>query len=407
MPDGVFPDDSKQVPDELRRGAELVAFALGQLEATEAEAIRSQIEQYPEVAAEFDSIRRHLDFHSENVPEIQPSAALFDRIRQAVRDEESAPTLAASTDQRTFLRKYGLSVAAAALLLLAIFLPDGASFGPGASSDGPRDGDWSMSVINGAPLTSTPDGTRGTTNGLSRIRYGDGVVVTIDLNTRIRPLDSNRLALVAGRIFLDVDPTQRSDQSGFQVLAGGSKITTTGTSFLVETGLSQGRVAVESGAVLVDRPGAETVTVSTGQQLGWQEKTPRSFAMGDSGRLLRWYEIPTLSAKIIDTTTIRVVLRNEMMDEIQLRPPTGGKPLFYVTIGSHNYPHMPENHSYNARIAPGAEYSFPMTVRTLAPDERAFIRCPSLGLETEALGLETEALGLETEALGLETEKGR
>ena len=357
-----------RISEELR--ADLVAFSLGQLSASDTDALRAKIEEDPEVAAEFERIRGHLQFHGDNTPRIQPSAALFQRVREAVREESGRdvrPPVPAAPPERSWFRRYGLSLAAAGLLIAALIFP------PGVVSPTPPN--VPIETLAGAPLANNPDGSRFTTEQPSRIRYADGVVVTIDANTRIRPLDSRRLALVAGRIFLEVEP----GNANFSVIAGGARVTTLGTSFLVETGIDGGRVAVDTGTVRLDRSGKEPVEVPAGQQMSWEDAAP-----SDAEAIIRWFEIPELSAEIVDDTTIRVVLRNAMMDVVQLKPPTGGKPLFYVTIGSHNYPHMPHNHSYNTRIAPGGEYAFSMTVRKLKPNETVLIRCPSLGLEAEA-----------------------
>ena len=47
------------------------------------------------------------------------------------------------------------------------------------------------------------DGTL-TAKTVSRIRVGDGVIVTMDAGTVVRPLSDQRLALQAGRVFLQV-----------------------------------------------------------------------------------------------------------------------------------------------------------------------------------------------------------
>ena len=83
-------------------------------------------------------------------------------------------------------------------------------------------------------------------DGLCRIAYGEGVTVTLAADTTVIPIQEQRLALRAGRIFVDVEPGRK----GFEVVVGEGRITTLGTSFLVEADRFGGRVAVEKGRIL-------------------------------------------------------------------------------------------------------------------------------------------------------------
>jgi len=355
-------NDRPGIDDSVR--ADLVAFALGQLPAAEADALRERVVSDPALCAELDRIRRHLDFHAD-VPEIQPAPAQFERIRAAIRAED-AP--AAPSRRRSFWGRYWMSAAAAALLIAALIFPDLAPDPPppppgvaAVAGDVARtdDGSWHASTV-------------------SRITIGDGVVVTLDANTVVKPLHAQRLFLRKGRIFLEVSPARR----GFSVVTTPFEVRTAGTSFLVGSFEGRGRVAVESGAVHVSYGADSDIRVESGQEL--RSPGTRPVALPEGGRL-RWFEIPSLSAKILNPSTLRVVLHNEMIDEITLAPPVNGKPLFYATVGAHNYPHEPANFGQNVKIPPGRTFDFRMTLpRPLAPDQRVLVRCPSLGLQVEA-----------------------
>ena len=85
---------------------------------------------------------------------------------------------------------------------------------------------------------------------------GDGVTITLDRDTVVQPLDENRLALKAGRIFLNV--TKR--RQGFAVETDHMVVETLGTAYLVEPR----RVAVESGIVRC-RFGTEERRINPGE----------------------------------------------------------------------------------------------------------------------------------------------
>jgi len=357
-------DESGPVGDDALR-ADLVALALHQLPADEAEALRERVLSTPALAAELESIRRHFDFHAA-VPEIQPSPMQFDRIREAIREEEQA---LAAPRPRSFWRRYWMSAAAAALLIAALILP---------RPDGPATTDPAPAMVAVAgDVAATPDGSW-TSNTVSRVRFGDGVVVTLDAGTIVKPLGSQRLFLRKGRIFLEVEPSRR----GLSVVTAPFEARTTGTAFLVESAASESRVAVESGTVEVAYRGSEPVPVPAGHEL---RSPAREASKIPQDRPLRWFEIPSLSAKILNPSTLRVVLHNEMIDDITLAPPKSGKPLFFATVGSHSYPHEPANFGRNVRIPPGGSFDFLMTLPApLEARDAVFVRCPSLGLEVEA-----------------------
>lgn len=364
-PDGVDPADVGGNPpgiDDVRR-ADLVAFALGQLPAGEAEALREDVLADPALGAELTAIRKHLDFHAE-APEVQPSPMQFERIRAAIRAEQQA---ASAPRPRSFWSRYWTSVAAAALLVAALILPRGGS--PETTSP--------AIVALAGDVARQPDGSWASTS-VSRIRFGTGVVVTMDADTTLKPLTAQRLFLGKGRIFVEAEPSRR----GLTIMTTPFEARITGTSFLVESDAGQGRVAVETGTVVVRYGADDGIRVEAGQELRSPATRPTAIP---PNRPLRWFEIPSLSAKILNPSTVTVVLHNEMIDEITLAPPTNGKPLFFATVGSHNYPHEPANFGQNVKIPPGETFEFPMTLPVpLGPDDEVRVRCPSLGLEVEA-----------------------
>jgi len=343
--------------------ADLVAFALNQLPADEAELLRERVVTDPALCAALDEIRQHLDFHAE-VPEIQPSPTQFDRIREAIRAEQETAT---APTPRSFWSRYWMSLAAAALLISALIWPGGDERPPAPAE---------ILAIAGT-VTQSEDGSW-TSSAVSRITFGTGVVVTLDADTVIKPLNAQRLFLGKGRIFLEIAPQRR----GFVVATTPFEVRTTGTSFLVESDAGAGRVGVERGAVNVSYSSGSPIEVEAGHELRFPNANPGRLP---ANRPLRWFEIPSLSAKILNPTTIRVVLGNEMIDEIVLAPPTNGKPLFYATVKTRNFPHEPANFAHNVGIPPGETFEFPMSLPVpLGPKDRVLVRCPSLGLEVEA-----------------------
>ncbi|MEM8885277.1 MAG: hypothetical protein AAGD14_14510 [Planctomycetota bacterium] len=360
--------------DNLR--ADLIAFSLGQLEPDEAESLRQRIAEEPDLAAEFDAIHQHLDLHR-HAPEISPSPAVFTRLREQIAAEEAPPAPARPPARRSIFKRYWMSMAAAALIIAAMIFP---GLAPSRGQPIPT-----IEQVAGAPTETLPDGTV-RAPGLTRIAYGPGVVITMDGNSVIRPLASQRLALEAGRLFLEVEPARRgftievAGEAGGE--AGGTRIVTTGTRFLVE----KGRVAVEEGTVRVTREQTRHTVVKAGQELRWPGGSPTRLA---STAPIAWFRIPTLKARILNPTTISVVLQNEMIDAMQLAPPTGGEPLFFATVTgpdgeTRHYPHQPEDFAYNVVLQPGQPFEFEMRISELEDDDAVRLSCKSLGLEVEA-----------------------
>jgi ferric-dicitrate binding protein FerR (iron transport regulator) len=324
---------------------DLVALALGALEGADADRVREAADADPALAAELAAVRAHLAFH-DRAPEIRPAPALWEGLR--ARLDRPAP-------RRPFLARYWMAAAAAALVVFALADPRG---------DRPQP----------VPLFGRLERSAGayTAEGVSRVRIGDDVTVTLDDGTTFAPLSSSRLALRAGRAFFEVAPGGR----GLRVLAGDLQATVTGTTFLVGLDGGRGYVFVESGEVRCGR-GDEDARVAAGETFG---APPLSAA-----RARAWFSRPTIGATILDATTLRVVIRNEMPDAIELAPPTGGEPFLFATYGGRDHPLTPPELEAPLALAPGEERSFEARLpRPLGQGDRLFVSCPRGDVRVEA-----------------------
>jgi ferric-dicitrate binding protein FerR (iron transport regulator) len=330
------------------RHEDLVAFALGELDADAAR----RIEADPTLAEPLEAIRSHLRLH-ERVPEVRPHAGLWRGI-QARLEEEEIP--------RSLVRRFWMPLAAAALLLLALFLP---------RSPRPE-----LERVFGEAAAAADEAW--TSQGISRMRMGTGVVFTLDDATTVRPLAENRLALLAGRAFFEVAASRR----GFVVEAGELTVVTTGTAFLVEW-LEPGRLRVwtESGRVRCDWPRGTRV-VEPGEQFV-SGGPARDVSGAESPRA--WFRRPTLSATVRTSGRIRVVVANDTPDPIILAPPTGGEPLFFVSCRGHDHPLSPTSFAAPITILPRQSKTFafrlPDAFRTGEP---LFVSYPARRLRVEA-----------------------
>lgn len=323
---------------------DLVALALGALDEAESRRVGEAVAADPDAAAELARVRSHLALH-DRASEIRPAPALWEGLRE--RLDEPAP--------RPLLLRFWMPAAAAALVLAALVLPRERPAPP-------------VAVFG----RLEPSAGAYTAAGVSRVRIGDAVTVTLDDATTFVPLSSERLALRAGRAFFEVTPGGR----GFRVLAGDLAATATGTAFLVGLEGGRGFVFVESGEVRCDRPG-EAATVRAGETFG---APPLSAA-----RARAWFARPTIGATILDATAIRVVIRNEMPDAIELAPPTGGEPFFFATYGGRDHPLTPAGLRAPLVLLPGEERTFEAVLpRPLGPDERLLLSYPWGDVRVEA-----------------------
>ena len=330
---------------------DLVGLALGALDSADAERIRRAVEADDALAAELREIERHLALH-EGVPRLRPAPALWYGIRDRLGERPARQPL---------LWRYWMPAAAALLVAVALFWP----------SHG-RDRARPYERLHG-DVAEAPGGALACTT-VSRLRLPNGVTVTMDGKTTIsghHPC-SRRLVLATGRVFLEVAASGR----GFVVEAGDLEVVTTGTAFLVDR--AQGLVWVESGSVRCTSATHGEATVKAG------EFFPRGAAPGLASPRA-WFMCPTLTARIIDADTLRVVVRNDMPDPLQVAPRTGGEPLFFASFGGDDYPLSPDRFDIPLTLLPHTDKSFLLRLPRSLPDREAlFLAYPAGPVRVEA-----------------------
>jgi ferric-dicitrate binding protein FerR (iron transport regulator) len=338
---------------------DLVGYALGALEPAEAARVQAHLEREPALQEEMERIRRHMDLHG-SVPVLVPAPALW----QGIRARLDAP-VPETNRPVPFLRRFWMPAAAAALVAAALFWPR-----PGAAA----------TVVHGT-ATRAADGTWRCST-VSRLRLPGGATVTMDADTVLALPAPERLALRAGRVFLEVPPQRR----GFRVETATVTVETLGTAFDVGMEGPSTAVAVESGRVRCVLAGS-AVEIEAGEVL--RVDGDRS-TRGKAGPFRDWFRRPTLTARILAPDRVRIVLRNAMPDSIELAPPTGGEPLFFATFGNgHSYPlAAPPGSalgSATVTLAPGAEVAADLPLPRPLPDgETLFVTCRAGGPRVEA-----------------------
>ncbi|MDH3590391.1 MAG: FecR domain-containing protein [Planctomycetota bacterium] len=322
---------------------DLVALALGALGRDEASAVREQADE-----AELAAVERHLELH-DRVPRLTAESRLW----RSIEAEIEAEPLAA----QPLWRRYWMPLAAAALVMVALFMPN----------RGPE-----VTTVHGDVARA---GDRYTAATVARLRLDTGTVITMDAGTQIRLLGSKRLALGAGRVHLQVPP--RTGHGFVVVTDSGLSVTTLGTTFSVERGP---RVGVTTGAVAVRWNDAEA------RVAGGESWTPQGLAAGGANR--SWFSRPSLVARIEDDAFFTVTVKNTMPDSIQLAPPTGGEPFFFVRVGDDTpVPVEPEsNPCPNGPRTLDRNDSFELRMRlprSLEDREAFFVSCPNWGVTAE------------------------
>ncbi|MCK6461788.1 MAG: hypothetical protein L6Q95_18060, partial [Planctomycetes bacterium] len=97
-----------------------------------------------------------------------------------------------------------------------------------------------------------------------------------------------------------------------------------------------------------------------------------------------WFRRPTLEALALDASSIRVTLRNEMPDSIDVAPSKGGEPLFFASYAGHDYPLVPDDFE-PFPLAPGARRTFELRLPSpLADREALVVSYPRGGVRAEA-----------------------
>jgi len=330
---------------------DLVGLALNALDAAESERVQRSVEADPALAAELGEIERHLALH-DDLPHLRPAPALWYGIRDRI-DARPAP--------RSFLGRFWMPAAAALLVAVALFWP----------ASEPGRGRKPYQRLHG-DVAEAPGGTL-TCTTVSRLRLVNGVTVTMDARTAISGHSprSKRLVIATGRVFLEVAENAR----GFTVEAGDLEVVTTGTAFLVE---ARGVVWVESGTVRCRSAKHGEAAVTAGKFF------PLDAAPGLASPRA-WFTRPTLAARIIDADTIRVVVRNDMPDSLQVAPRTGGEPLFFASYLGGDYPLSPGRFDAPLTLAPNTDKSFLLRLPRSLPDREAlFVAYPAGRVSVEA-----------------------
>ena len=323
---------------------ELVAFVLNEGSPEERERVQEALQNDPALDAELGKIVTHLDLHDLRFV-LEPAPALLQRIHARI-EEESAPV------RRPFLARYWPSVAAAALVLVA-FLVTWASKPP-------------MVNIQG-PYTRTADGGL-RSSGIVRGDFGR-IVITLDANTEIAFLDSQRLALRAGRAFFEVGRKDR----GFVVTARGVEVTTTGTAFLVDARNPAVRVAVTSGSVDCNASGT-TIPVAAGESHVFGE----GFEHLNAEPIVAWFETPSFLAEIRGDNELVIIIRNETLKTLTIPAPTGGDPMFIARYGGRDRTLSPVDPLKNnpVPLRPGKQLTLKMRLpEPIAKGEALSVSC--------------------------------
>jgi hypothetical protein len=333
--------------DVLRE--DLVAYALGGLPAEETPRIAAAVAAHPALARELKEIERHLRLHGK-APQLSPAPALWEAIRSRL-DEPRA--------SRSLLHRFRLPAAAAALMALAFLWPQQSAM-PG------------VVTVHGE-VVRRADGSYGTT-GIARVRNPDGVTITIDAGTDFRLLSNERLALGAGRVFLEVPP----ERSGFTVIAGDLVAVTTGTAFLVDASKTP-FVWTESGHVRCSWRGRDGVA-GPGETFFASDAPPPPLPPSPRA----WFRQPSLDAVTTGRETVRVTISNRMPDPIEVAPSTSGEPLFFASYLGHDYP-LALDDFRPTTLEPGAQKTFDLRLPRPIPDGEALVvsYAPG-GVSTEA-----------------------
>lgn len=287
---------------------DLVALVLGALPGPEADRLREEIARDPAALREGEEIRRHLTLH-DAMPRLVPRPGLFSDLRRQIEAEPP---------RRSLWRRYALTWAAAALVLLAFILPPFGRAGRLVTLHGEivkQDGGWRCAH-------------------LARIRIGDEVTATLDAGTEIALPAPRRLALRAGRVHLAASPIA----TGFSVETPEVTAVVTGTVFSVGRNGGATTVAVQEGRIRCDFGGKSEI-LEAPAALRFAAGSASPAPMPDE----RWMRTPSLQATLLDPATLRIVVVNEMPDPITLAPPTGGEPLFFIRVDGREIPLSPSD----------------------------------------------------------------
>ncbi len=387
-------DDASETTNPLHQDLvaleDLVALALGALSEAESSALQAR-ELTADEQAERAAIEHHLALH-DAVPTIAARPQTWRALQEQLEHEP--------LERPALWRRFWMPLAAAALVMLAVFLP------PARVA--------AQRLHGTVARTKTDRGDRFTARTVARIRLDSGTVLTMDADTQFELLSNKRLVLGAGRLHVNAPP----HEAGFVVEAGDVIVETLGTVFSVErapasatggsatpnrastiVGVTRGSVRCTAFSTQPDGADKAIVTVAEGQV--WSASD--GLRQGGANRL--WFSRPTLVARIQDVgsnpsnsadmsdaekfATATITVTNHMPDSITLAPPTGGEPFFFVRLGADSS--LPIEPSTNPlltgprTLATGESFQITLRLpRSLRDREALLIACPTWGVTTEA-----------------------
>ena len=320
---------------------QLVAYALEQLEANERTQIEGALAQDAQLRAELELVREHLALH-DAAPAVEPSPRVLVELRRTIQTGELPQRPLA------WLGRFGMPIAAAALVALALFWPPTVPIEPVEQLE--------IDIVHGevepAPgrnLVRARRVTRYAGDDIASFTFDEGSVFSepafgllndpeIESLKPHFPWHGVVLQMSAGRVFVEAD-SERLDGGvlvfGGHAGSGAFTAKTLGTTFLVDLTGEFVRVAVESGSVActISESG---LALDAGESV---ELRSEGAVRGKYERAMRdWFTQPTLLAVLEDDETLRVTLRNDMPDPVLLEPPTGGEAPFYAAVDGRTFP---------------------------------------------------------------------